>query len=131
MNRQVFLDGSRLKAARKTQGLTQPQLAAQAGVNERTIRAAERGEASPWLMFDLASQLGMSPWDVICHVRKPRSDRGMRRKGTTMNLVNELEAIGKAVPPEQWEKAADEIAVRRRLDEPGVPWAEVKKALGL
>ena len=128
-SRTVYLDGMVIRRARQAQWLKQKELARLGGVTSRAVRHAEHGSASPQLILKLAHLVGLMPWEVVKRIRKPRCDKGKRRRHLRA-IEEELAGIAASVPPEEWEKAADEIAIRRRLDEPSVPWAEVKAALG-
>ena len=121
---QLILDGGVLRQKRKAMGFTAASLANTFGFSLRKVRYMEAGQASLAETIHTAQLLGLKPADYLKRVRKPRSDKGKKRKRIVdiHPLLDELYA--------QREVAADEIAVRRRLDEPSVPWAEVKAALG-
>lgn len=55
--------GARLREARRARGLTQPQLAAMAGVAQQSVSKMERGESCPHdrVKLQLARALGVNP----------------------------------------------------------------------
>lgn len=59
--------GSRLRALRESEGLTQMQLSKDANVSQNWISSLERGDVDspdPELLFALSAKLGLTPNDV-------------------------------------------------------------------
>ena len=59
--------GTRLRALRESEGLTQMQLSRDTGVSQNYISSLERGDVAspdPELLFMLATKLGLTPNDV-------------------------------------------------------------------
>ena len=64
--------GAVLRAARKRKGLSQEDLASEAGVERNYISMLERGRNSPTLrmQYKLAAALGQSPLAMLAHVEE-------------------------------------------------------------
>ncbi|MBO5409468.1 MAG: helix-turn-helix transcriptional regulator [Clostridia bacterium] len=82
MDKTVF--GKRVKAVRKQMKMTQIELAEAIGKKEATIRKYENGSIeAPWnVIEDIASVLGVSPFDLTVDIEKLRSD---------VKLIEEIE----------------------------------------
>jgi len=75
----LSLLGNRIRSARKECGLTQKELASQAGLSVKTIQDIENGRKSPSYktLLRLMSRLGVSP-DTAFLVKEPTSTEGIQ-----------------------------------------------------